>query len=81
MIHEFIHFLYFDLEFLKKENNKKTIINQLKKLNSHSNKIKLSFFKTKFNILDDLLNRLIHVKKSKEKKFYKSKNFKKSKII
>ncbi len=73
MTHEFIHFLYFDLEFLKKENNKKTIINQLKKLNSHSNKIKLSFFKTKFNILDDLLNRLIHVKKSKEKKFYKLK--------
>ena len=60
MIHEFIRFLYFDLEFLPKKSDKKYIINNLKKLNNDSNKIKLNFFKTKFNILDDLLNRLIN---------------------
>lgn len=59
MIHEFIYFLYFDYEYLPNDNDKKSIINELHRYNDTNNKINLSFFKTKFYILDDLLNLLI----------------------
>ena len=59
MIHEFIYFLYFDLELLPAKNNKKNIIKQLHKYNNLNNKINLSYFKTKYYILDDLLNILL----------------------
>ena len=59
MIHEFIYFLYFDYEYLPNDNDKKYIINELHKYNDTNNMINLSFFKTKFYILDDLLNLLI----------------------
>ncbi len=59
MIQEFISFLYFDLELLPKDNNKKKIINKLHNFNNKKNKIKLNFFRTNFYILDNLLNLLI----------------------
>lgn len=59
MIHEFLYFLYFDLELLPPNNNKKNIIKQLHKYNNIKNKINLSYFKTKYYILDDLLNILL----------------------
>ena len=59
MIHEFIYFLYFDLELLPKENDKKKIIKKLHNFKNKDNKINLGLFKTKFYILDDLLNILI----------------------
>lgn len=74
MIHEYINFLLFDLEFLPKKNNKKSIIRKLRKYNNKNNKINLSFFKTKFNILDDLLNSLIkdsYVSKDDKEFLYK----------
>lgn len=86
MIHEYINFLLFDLEFLPKKNNKKSIIRKLRKYNNKKNKINLSFFKTKFNILDDLLNSLIkdsYVSKDDKEFLYKLLNDsqKKQKII
>jgi hypothetical protein len=59
MIHEFIYFLYFDYEYLPKEDDKQSIINLLHKYNETENDVNLNWFKTKFYILDDLLNILI----------------------
>ena len=59
MIHEFIYFLYFDLNLLAKNDSKKTIINSLHRYNNLNSKINLSHFKTKFYILDNLLKNLI----------------------
>ncbi len=59
MIHELLYFLYFDYEFLPKENNKKSIIKQLYKLNNTKKRLNLNCLKTKFYILDDLLDLLI----------------------
>jgi glycosyltransferase involved in cell wall biosynthesis len=59
MIHEFIYFLYFDLNFLGKKDSKAKIINSLRRYNNIKMKINLSHFKTKFYILDNLLNNLI----------------------
>jgi hypothetical protein len=59
MIHEFIYFLYFDYEYLPKEDDKKSIINLLHKYNETKNGVNLNWFRTKFYILDDLLNILI----------------------
>jgi hypothetical protein len=59
MIHEFIYFLYFDYEYLPKEDDKQSIINLLHKYNETKNDVNLNWFKTKFYILDDLLNILI----------------------
>ena len=58
-IHEFIYFLYFDYDLLPKNDNKKSIILQLYNFNN-SKTINLNFFKTKFCILDDLINKLIN---------------------
>ena len=59
MIHEFIYFLYFDLNLFAKNDSKKTIINSLHRYNNLNSKINLSHFKTKFYILDNLLKNLI----------------------
>ena len=73
MGHEFIYFLYFDLELLPKNNNKKDIINILRKFSMKNNIVNLSFFKTKFYILDDLLKKLIKDRfiSKEDKKFLK----------
>ena len=59
IIHEFMYFLYFNLELLPKKNNKKIIINRLKKHNE-SSIINLNDFETKFYILNYLLVSLIN---------------------
>jgi hypothetical protein len=59
MIHEFIYFLYFDLNLLPKKDSKKKIIKSLHKYNNFTSKINLSYFKSKFYILDNLLKMLI----------------------
>ena len=59
MIQEFIYFLYFDLELLPKNDNKKSIINQLKKYTNKNENINLQCLKSKFYILDNLLSILL----------------------
>ena len=58
IIHEFIYFLYFNLNLLPKKNTKKYIINRLKNYNQAKD-ISINDFKTKFYILDNLLKLLI----------------------
>ena len=58
MIHEQLGFLYFDLEFLPKTDNKKTIINKLKSFSNNNHIINFGFLKSKFYLLDDLINKL-----------------------
>ena len=58
MIQEYIFFLYFELEFLPKNDSKKSIINTLRKYNKN-HKINLNFFISKFYILDNLLDILL----------------------
>ena len=60
MIHEFIYFLYFELNFLPKENNKEIIINKLRKYNNKTELINLNCFISNFYILDNLLINLIN---------------------
>ena len=60
MIHEFIYFLYFDLEFLPKQNNKKIIINKLKEFNNKKKEINLNCFISKFYLLDNLIYTLLN---------------------
>jgi len=55
MIHEFLYFLYFDLEFLPKNDNKKIIINKLRKYNNKKSVINLNNFLSKFYILDNII--------------------------
>jgi hypothetical protein len=59
MIQEFIYFLYFDLELLPKNDNKKSIINQLKKYSNKNEDINLQCLKSKFYLLDNLLSILL----------------------
>ena len=59
MIQEHITFLYFDYEFLPKENNKKDIINKLYLYNRNNTDISLKKLKSKYYILDNILNRLV----------------------
>ena len=59
MIQEFIKFLYFDLELTPKENNKKVIINRLFKYAKIDKEMNLENFKSKFYLLDNLINTLI----------------------
>ncbi len=59
MIQEHITFLYFDYEFLPKENNKKDIINKLNFYNGNNTNISLKKLKSKFYILDNILKRLV----------------------
>ena len=57
-IQEFIYFLYFDYDLLPINNNKKSVIEQIYNYNT-SNNMNLNYFKTNFNILDDILLKLI----------------------
>ena len=59
MIQEFLYFLYLDYDLFPKDNDKKYIIDILHKLNDTKKSIQLNFLRTKFYILDDLLNLLI----------------------
>lgn len=58
MVQEWINFLYFD--YFLMPNSISGIISRLKKYNSPNSRIKLNYFKSKFYILDDLLNILIN---------------------
>ena len=58
-IQEFIYFLYFDYDLLPINNNKKSVIEQIYNYNT-SNNMNLNYFKTNFNILDDILLKLIN---------------------
>ena len=73
LIHEFIYFLYFELNFLPKENNKEIIINKLRKYNNKTEIINLNCFISKFYILDNLLINLLNdfYVTSKDKNFLK----------
>ena len=59
LIKEYLGFLYFDYNILPKTDNKNKIINTLREYNKNSSKIQLSFIKSKFFILNDLLSILI----------------------
>jgi hypothetical protein len=59
LIKEYLGFLYFKYNMLPKTDKKYKIIKALKEYNKSSSKIKLSFIKSKFFILNDLLNILI----------------------
>ena len=77
---EFVYFLYFDMNFLPKEDDKKTIIDQLKILDTTHRKEALSNFRTKFYILDNLVKNLLkdpYVKE--ESKFILNKSYKRQK--
>ena len=58
MIQEYINFLVFD--YFIKPNSIPYIISRLKVYNSSNSYLKLSYFKSNFNILDDLLTILIN---------------------
>ena len=60
IIQEHIYFLYFDLELLPKNDNKKLIINQLRLYNDNKNEyLNLKFLISKLYILDNLILRLL----------------------
>jgi glycosyltransferase involved in cell wall biosynthesis len=59
LIKEYLGFLYFKYNMLPKTDKKYKIIKALKEYNKSSSKIKLSFIKSKFFILNDLLSILI----------------------
>ena len=56
---EFLLFLYFDYHFLPKNDTKTGIIKTLRNYNSNKNIFKLSYMKSEFYILNDLLDLLI----------------------
>jgi glycosyltransferase involved in cell wall biosynthesis len=60
MIQEFVTSLYFDYDFLPKNDNKKSIIKKLKRYDKYNIRIKLSKFKTNFYILNNLLKMLLN---------------------
>ena len=56
IIHEYLYFLYFDLQFLPKNDTKNIIINQLRNYNNTNNSIiNLNNFLSKFDILDNFI--------------------------
>ena len=57
---EFIYFLYFDYDFLPKNDNKTSIIKTLFDYDKVNKKLKLNEIRTDFNILNDLLKKLIN---------------------
>jgi glycosyltransferase involved in cell wall biosynthesis len=60
MIQEFVTSLYFDYDFLPKNDNKKSIVKKLERFDKYNIRIKLSKFKTNFYILDNLLKMLLN---------------------
>ena len=59
IIKEFLWFLYFDYNILPVNDKKTQIINKLKQYNKRTGSIKLSFLKSEFFILTNLINILI----------------------
>ena len=59
IIHEFIYFLYFDLNLSPKKDNKNKIIYKLYQYTKKKEKINLSFLKSNFDVLKKLLLLLI----------------------
>ena len=59
IIKEYLGFLYFDYNMLPINDNKKKIIDKLKEYNNSKSSIQLGFIKTKFYVLNDLINILI----------------------
>ena len=77
-IREFIYFWYFDYQLLPKNNNKKSIVNTLKKYLNKDNKfyaisMSLDFLNSRFPIYERLLNLLINdtFVKNEDKEFIK----------
>jgi glycosyltransferase involved in cell wall biosynthesis len=61
LIHEFVYFLYFYLDFLPEDDKKKIIIDELIRMNNNKiGKRSLSRFRTKFYILDNLVKGLLN---------------------
>ena len=60
LVHEFVYFLYFELDFLPKKDNKNYVIRRLKRWNNIYGQKSLKRFKTEFYILDNLLKILIN---------------------
>ena len=58
-IQEQLGFLYFNHNMLPKNNNKKSIINELRRYNNSENQINFSFLKSNFYILENLVKILI----------------------
>ena len=58
-IQQYISILYYEYYFLPKDNNKEKIISKLKEYNDKTSKFKLNFLRTRFYLLNDLLNILI----------------------
>lgn len=59
LIHEFIYFLYFDLNLLPKKDNKNTIIFKLYKYTKKKEIINLRYLKSNFDVFKKLLLLLI----------------------
>ena len=59
-VREWIMFLYFDYNFLPKEDNKSEIINTLKIYNTTTTQFQLNYIKSNFYILNDLIIVLIN---------------------
>ena len=70
---EWLGFLYFDYNFLPKNDTKSEIIKQLERYNNTNNEIQLRFIRSEFHILNDLLNILIEdpYVKNEKKEFLK----------
>ena len=60
IVKEFLEFLYFEYNLLPKKNNKSSIINKLREYNKNTGPIQLKNLKSKFYILNDLLEILIN---------------------
>jgi len=58
-IQQEVSLLYYEYNFLPKDDNKKKIISKLEKYNNGSSEYKLNYFRSRFYILNDLLNILI----------------------
>ena len=59
LIREFLEFLYLDYNLSPKTDNKTEIINKIKLYYEEKDKIKLSYLKTKFDVLYNLIDMLI----------------------
>ena len=59
MVKEFVGFLQFDYNFADNKGAKNSIINKLRDYNERNNKFRLSNFKAYFEVLNELLEKLI----------------------
>ena len=81
-IQQYISILYYEYYFLPKNNNKEKIISKLKEYNDKKSTFRLNFFRTKFYLLNDLLNILIEDPfVSKDNKIFLNKLLNESKAL